>query len=412
MASSGQAPPLDGITVLDLTIALAGPYATQLLAALGATVIKIENPAGGDPARGNAPYLGRHGLSLARRDAEDVSVSMLERGRNKLSVTLNLKHPTGREIFLELARRADAVVENFSAGTADRLGVGYEVVRAVNERVVYTSISGFGAGRPGKGMDTIFQALSGLMLMAGVEGDPPVRSGVPFGDLVGPLFAVIGTLAALQQRERTGRGQRIDVSLLGALTALAATEPWETMERAGIPMRTGNTVPRLAPFGIFPTSDGYIALCAPTEAFARGVLAAIGRAELAEDERFASRDARVAHARELHGEIERWTRTRPTAAAVAALEEAGVPVAVVRGPAEAVRDPAVRERGETVPLVHPELGELGDVIGSGFPVRFSEARVGYHRPAPRLGEHNEAVYGELLGFDAERLATLRSEGVI
>jgi crotonobetainyl-CoA:carnitine CoA-transferase CaiB-like acyl-CoA transferase len=337
---------------------------------------------------------------------------MLERGRNKLSVTLNLKHPDALEVFADLARNADVVVENYSAGTADRLGIGYSFASSVNDRIVYTSISGFGAGREGKGMDTIFQALSGVMQMTGGDGDPPVRSGVPFGDLTGPLFAVIGTMAALLQREQTGRGQYVDVSLLGALTAVAATEPWETMERAGIAMRTGNTVPRLAPFGIFPTQDGHVALCAPTDAFARGVFAALGRPEFEQDERFASRDRRVVNAAELHAAVERWAAQRSSAEAVSELEAQGVPVAVVRGPGDAVDDPRVRERHETVPLVHPTLGEISDLVGSGLPIRFSDADVGYRRPAPRLGEHNELVYGGLLGYGRGRLSQLRADGVV
>jgi crotonobetainyl-CoA:carnitine CoA-transferase CaiB-like acyl-CoA transferase len=404
--------PLDGIVVVDLTIALAGPFATQLLGALGATVIKVENPASGDPSRNNAPYYGGAGLTLAREGDDAMSVSMLERGRNKLGVTLNLKHPDGRDVFADLVRQADVVVENFSAGTTDRLGIGYAWAAEVNERLVYTSISGFGADEPGKGMDTIFQALSGLMRMSGTQGDPPVRNGVPFGDLTGPLFAVVGTLSALLLRERTGRGQHVDVSLLGSLTSLAATEPWGTMERAGIEMRTGNTVPRLTPFGIFPTRDGHVALCAPTEAFARGVFAALGRPELVEDDRFATRDRRVANARTVHAEIEAWAAERTSADAIAALEAEGVPAAIVRGPDDAIRDARVRRRGETTPLVHPTLGPLDEILGSGLPIRFSDARAGYERPAPWQGEHNDFVYGGLLGYDAERLAHLRSDGVI
>jgi crotonobetainyl-CoA:carnitine CoA-transferase CaiB-like acyl-CoA transferase len=404
--------PLDGITVVDLTIALAGPYATQILAALGATVIKVENPAGGDPSRSNAPYFGSSGLTLAREGEDAMSLSMLERGRNKLGVTLNLKHEEGRAVFADLVRNADVLVENFSPGTTHRLGIGWEWAHGLNERLVYTSISGFGADEPGKGMDTIFQALSGLMRMSGSDGDPPVRSGVPFGDLTGPLFAVIGTLSALLLRERTGLGQRVDVSLLGALTAVAATEPWGTMERAGIEMRTGNTVPRLAPFGIFATRDAHVALCAPTEAFARGVFAALGRPELADDERFSTRDRRVRNARALHAEIEAWAAARTSADVVAALESSGVPVAIVRGPADAVRDERLVRRGETVPLSHPALGPVDELVGSGLPIRYSAARAGYERPAPWLGEHNEFVYCGLLGYETARLAELRAAGAV
>jgi CoA:oxalate CoA-transferase len=411
--SEAQLPrPLEGITVVDLTIALAGPYATQLLGALGATVIKVENPAGGDPARNNAPYVGAGGLHLERDDPSDMSLSMLERGRNKLSVTLNLKEARALEVFADLVRNADLVVENFSAGTADRIGVGYGFASELNPRIVYVSISGFGAGEPGKGMDTIFQALSGLMTTPGSYGDPPVRNAVPFGDLVGPLFAVIGAVSALLMRERTGRGQHVDVGLLGALTSLVATEPWDTMERSGIEMRTGNVVPRLAPFGIFRTLDGDVALCAPTDAFARGVFEALGAPELAEDERFATRDRRVRNAAALHALIADWAHARTSAETIAALEERGVPAAVVRDTASAVRDPRALRREETVPLAHPEAGPVDDLVGSGFPVRFSAARAGYERPSPQLGEHNDFVLGGLLGYPPDRIAALRAAGAI
>ncbi len=306
-----------------------------------------------------------------------MSVSWLERGRNKLSVTLDLKSPEAQGVFADLVRTADVVVENFSAGTADRIGVGYERARELNPRIVYLSISGFGVGHPGKGMDTIFQALSGLMTTPGNYGDPPVRNAVPFGDLIGPLFGVIGTLSALLMRERTGQGQHVDVALLGALTSLIATEPWDTMERAGIEMRTGNVVPRLAPFGIFTTTDGNVALCAPTDAFARGVFAALGRPELEQDERFSSRDRRVANSAELHALIAAWAADRTSAEVVAGLDANGVPVAVVRDTATAVRDPRALGREETMQLSHPQLGPVDELIGSGFPVKFSGASAGY-----------------------------------
>ncbi len=404
--------PLEGITAIDLTIALAGPFATQLLGALGATVIKVENPAAGDPARNNAPYVGPTGLHLAREGVDDMSLSMLERGRNKLSVTLDLKKPEARAVFDDLVGTADLVVENFSAGTADRLGVGYEHVARLNPRLVYLSISGFGAGEPGKGMDTIFQALSGLMTTPGTYGDPPVRNGVPFGDLVGPIFGVLGAVSALLMRERTGKGQHVDVALLGALTSLIATEPWDTMERAGISMRTGNVVPRLAPFGIFAASDGDVALCAPTDAFARGVFEALGRPQLLEDERFSTRDRRVANAAELHALVARWAAERTAAEAAAELEARGVPAAIVRDTAAAVRDPRALRREETVPLSHPAFGPVEELYGSGFPIRFSGARAGYDRPAPRLGEHNDFVLGGLLGYPPERIDALRAAGAI
>ena len=211
--------PLEGFTVLDLTTALAGPYATLLLAGLGARVIKIENPRVPDTARNNAPFVGREGVAMVRRHEDDMSLAIMERARNKQSITLNLKHAQGRQLFAQLARQADAVVENYSAGVADRLGIGFAALSESNPRLVYTSISGFGANMvsgQNRAMDTIVQALSGLMMTSGGPDDPPMRVGVPFGDLSAPLFAVIGTLAALIQARSTGRGQHVDVSLLGA----------------------------------------------------------------------------------------------------------------------------------------------------------------------------------------------------
>lgn len=407
--------PLAGLTVLDLTLALAGPFATFLLAGLGARVIKIENPDSPDPCRQNPPYLGRDGASLSRRGPEDVSVSALNRLRGKYGITLNLKKPGAREVFADLLREADVVVENFSAGTLDRLGIGYESAKAINPAVIYCSISGFGASKTSgtrKAMDSIIQALSGLMMTSGAPQDPPVRVGVPVADLLAPVFGVIGILAALRQREATGAGQQVDISMLGVLTSLVAVEPFDLLEACGIPTRTGRIVPRLTPFGIYESADGYVAICAPMEQFARGVFAAIGRPEFEMDPRFATRDARVAHVEEMTAHIEAFTRTVPTAALVPLLEQHGVPAAEVRSPAEAVRDSRVLARGETVPLVHPSFGRVADVIGMGVPITFSEAVTAFERPAPAVGQDNALVYGEWLGYDAARLRRLEADGVI
>ncbi len=284
--------PLDGITVLDLTVALAGPFATLILAGLGAKVIKVENPAGGDSCRTNAPYLGANGPKLTRESEDDISVSALNRLRNKLGVTLNLKHPGARAIYSDLVKKSDIVVENFSRGTLDRLGVGYSFACEVNPRVIYCSITGFGStadASPAKAMDAIVQALSGTMMTSGGPDDPPIRVGLPVGDLTAPLFGVIGVLAALHQAQHTGQGQHIDVSMLGALTMMVAVETFGLLERCGIPQRTGLTVPRLAPFGLYRTKDGYISICAFTETFARSLFEAIGRADLIDDPRFVNR---------------------------------------------------------------------------------------------------------------------------
>jgi CoA:oxalate CoA-transferase len=412
---STQSSPLAGLTVLDLTHALAGPFATFLLAGLGARVIKIENPGAPDPCRQNPPYLGERGVSLCRTSEGDVSVSALNRLRGKYGVTLNLKEPRGPEIFSDLVRLADIVVENFSPGTVDRLGIGHSVARTINPRVIYCSISGFGATKTngsGKAMDSIIQALSGLMMTSGSPADPPVRVGVPVADLLAPVFGVIGILAALRQREITGAGQQVDVSMLGVLTALVAAEPFDLLEACGLPQRTGRMVPRLTPFGIYQSADGHVAICAPSEQFARGVFAAIGHPEFETDPRFATRDARVAHVDELNAHIEAFTRRVPTAALVPLLERHGVPSAEVRSPAEAVRDPRVQARGETVPLDHPQFGRVADVIGMGVPITFSEAEAPSLRAAPSVGQDNALVYGEWLGYGQAAVEKLQADGVI
>jgi len=407
--------PLDDITVLDMTTALAGPFATFLLAGLGARVIKMENPESGDTCRENAPYLGAGGASLVRRSADDISVSAINRLRNKLGITLNLKHPEARAVFADLVKNSDVLVENYSRGTLDRLGVGYGWLQEVNPRLVYCSITGYGSEdslSPSKAMDTIIQAQSGVMYTSGGPEDPPVRIGIPMADFCAPMFGVIGILAAIHQALRTGIGQHIDVSMLGALTMMVSGEPFDLLERCGIPQRTGQTLPRLAPFGIYPTKDGFIAICAPTETMARNFFEAAGRPELYEDEKFSTRDARVKHFQELDAFIERFTRSLTSSEALARLERAGVPSAEVRDPSVATRDPRVIKRGETVPLTHPKFGAVEDVYGMGMPVLFSGSKVGFDQPPPEPGEHNDMVYGQILGYTSEKISELRAQKVI
>src|ERR1700722_13786939 len=384
--------PLEDITVLDLTTALAGPFATMLLAGLGAKVIKIENPnGGGDSCRSNAPYLGSEGGTLARQHADDVSVSALNRLRNKQGVTLNLKHAEARGVYADLVKRADVIVENFSRGTLERLGAGYAFAQEVNPRIVYCSITGFGSqGEPGTGkaMDAIIQPLRGMMFTSGGPDDPPVRVGVPFADLAARLFGVIGVLAAIPQAQRTGIGQHVDVSMLGVLTMLVSGEPFDLLERCGVPQRTGLTVPRLAPFGMYRTKDGYVSICAPTEAFAHALFRAIGRPELIADPLFAKRDDRVVNVSQVDAIVESFTCSRTNEEVIAALDPFGDPAAEVRNPRDAVRDPRVVSRGETVPLAHPKYGAVEEVYGMGMPIKFSGADAGFDQPPPELGEHN------------------------
>ena len=401
--------------MLDLTVALAGPMATLLLGGLGAKVIKVEEPTVGDPCRDNAPYFGLGGVKLVREREDDFSVPGFNRLRNKLGVTLNLKHPQAREVLADLARSADIVVENFSAGTLDRLGLGYDFLRGTNPRIVHCSISGFGSdaqsGR-GRGLDATIQALSGLMYITGRPEDPPVRVGLTIADLTAAQFAAIGVLAALHQARLTGIGQHVDISMLGVLTALVAAEGWEAVERCGAPTRTGQTVQRLAPFGVYRARDGYVSICAYTDRLAHSLFATMGRTDLAGHPRFGSRNARVQHYAELDGLIEEWTCSLPALEIVAKLQEAGVPVAEVRHPKEAVRDPGVLARKETVPMVHPQYGSVDELYAMGLPIQFSESAAGFDQPPPVLGEHNQAVYGGTLGYSLGRIEELKALGVI
>lgn len=416
MISGESAPrPLEGLKVVDLTRALAGPYATLLLAGLGAQVIKVEDPRGGDLARENSPYVGRDGVVVERRYDDDVSISHLTRARGKYGVTLNLKSPGAAQVFADLVRKADIVVENFTAGTADRLGVGYEAAKAANPRIVYCSLSGFGADAKGgdKAMDVIIQALSGAMYTSGEYGHPPVRFGVPIADMLAPVFSVIGILAAIEQRHRTGLGQHVDVSMLGALTSFVAIENWAAMAAAGMQSRTGLTVQRLSPFGVFQCADGYVAVVAVHEKLAHGLFRAMGQTELYQDARFSSRDTRVANAEDLEARINAWSRTLPTAEVVAQLEAEGVPAAPVRHPADALLDPRVVARGETMRVSHPAYESKVDLRTAGIPIQFSGARTGFDDALPiAIGEHNAAVYRDVLGYDEAKLAALKAEGVI
>jgi crotonobetainyl-CoA:carnitine CoA-transferase CaiB-like acyl-CoA transferase len=407
--------PLEDVTVLDLTMALAGPFATLILAGLGARVIKIEDPQRVDSCRENAPYLGQDGAKLVRTRPDDVSVSAINRLRNKQAITLNLKSPQSREIFADLVRRADVIFENFSRGAMNRIGAGYARAREINPRIVYCSLTGFGSeGDPGTGkaMDAIIQALSGFMMTSGAQGDPPVRVGVPMADMCAPLFGVIGVLAALNQARRTGVGQHIDVSMLGVMSMMVSGEPFDVLERFGVPQRTGLSVPRLAPFGTYRTRDGFVSICAPMEVFAKALFKTMGRLDLGEDPRFCTRDQRVVNVVELDRIIEEYTQQYATAEIVKILEAGGVPAAEVRNTDQAVRDPRVVARGETVKLQHPKYGEVGDVYGMGLPLKFSGASVGFDQPPPGVGEHNHAIYRDLLGYSADRIAELQRDGVI
>jgi crotonobetainyl-CoA:carnitine CoA-transferase CaiB-like acyl-CoA transferase len=416
VADCNAAPrPLSGLRVLDLTMALAGPYCTLMLGGMGAEVIKVESRRGGDLARSNPPFAGDEGFHFGPMREEDISVSILARARNKKSITLDLKSDRGRELFMKLVETADVLVENMSDGTAERLGVGYQAVRKINPKLIYASIAGLGDANPFpnlKAMDIIVQAYSGVMDVTGQANGPPVRFGLPIADLLAPLYALNGILAALIQRGVTGSGQNIKVSMLDCLASLLAVEHFDVLKRFGFPARTGNHMNRLAPFGLFETRDGYVAIAATADEWVRSLFEAMGQDERKSDPRFASRGARALNADAVNGLIESWTRGMTSEQVVEELlTKRGVPCVRVRSVYEVLDDPLLRASGALQPLLHPRFGPI-DAVGMGMPIKFSAAVAAFDQPAPELGAHNQEIYGALLGLSAADLTDLTTQGVI
>jgi len=407
--------PLDGIRVLDLTVALAGPYGSLLLGGMGAEVIRVESPGGGDIARNNPPYVGKDGVHFGVKGDDEVSLTILNRARNKKSITLDLKSEQGRALFMALVKESDVVIENASEGVTTRLGVDYESVRQVNPKIVYASIKAFGEPSPYKnlkGMDIIVQALSGIMDVTGFADGPPTRSGLPIADLIAPLYAVNGILAALIHRGRTGVGQCVQVSMLDCLASLVAEEHFDVFLEHGYAKRSGNFQDRLVPFGVYGTRDGYVAMVAFQPDWFQNLMEAVGRPEIATDPRYATRGPRMKHAAEINAIIEEWTRGHSTDEVIAELQvKRGVPAAPVRSPLDVLKDPVLQERGAVVRLEHPGLAGV-DAMGMGLPIKLSGTPVQFDQPAQALGAANDEIYRELLKLPEERLQQLRDAGVI
>ncbi|NIE64392.1 CaiB/BaiF CoA-transferase family protein [Burkholderia sp. Ax-1719] len=407
--------PLDGIRVLDLTVALAGPYGSLLLGGLGAEVIRIESPGGGDIARNNPPYVGEDGIHFGVKGEHDVSLTTLNRARNKKSITLDLKSDQGRALFMKLVKESDVVIENASEGVTARLGVDYESVREVNPKIIYASVKAFGEPSPYpklKGMDIIVQALSGIMDVTGFADGPPTRIGLPIADMIAPLFAVNGVLAALIHRGRTGVGQRVQVSMLDCLASLVAEEHFDVFHAHGYPRRSGNSQDRLVPFGVYRTQDGHVALVAFQPDWFQNLAEAIGQPELVNDPRYATRGPRMKHATQMNALIEAWTLQHTSAEVIYELQEKrGVPAAKVRSPREVLDDAALRERGAVVRLEHEGLDGI-EAMGMGLPIKLSDTPVQFDQPAQALGAANDEIYRTLLKLSETELSQLRAAGVI
>ena len=382
---------LDGIRVLELTNFMAGPFCGMLLADLGADVIKVENPKGGDFTRNAAPFL----------DGE--SAGFLAVNRNKRSIALDLKTDRGRDIFLDLARRSDVVIENLRPGTLDDLGIGYKVLSELNPRIILSSASGFGQTGPYKdraALDLIVQGMSGLMSITGEDGRPPVKVGVPISDLSAALFGAYAILAALRVRDREGVGQHIDVSLLESAIAL---EVWETsgyFATGEVPRPLGSAHRVNAPYQAVRTADGYITIGATTPGNWHAFCVTLGLEHLENDARFAKVRERHREYKELALLIEEVTVTQPSEHWYRALERAGVPCGVLYSLDQVLADEHVRARGVVKEVEHAKIGK---VRVTGSPIRFSRTPVRVERAGPMLGEHTREILGQLGRPDGDAL---------
>jgi crotonobetainyl-CoA:carnitine CoA-transferase CaiB-like acyl-CoA transferase len=388
--------PLDGVRVVDLSRVLAGPYATMVLADLGADVLKVERPGEGDETRSwGPPYAG-----------QDVAAYFLALNRSKRSVALDLKQPEGRALALDLCAQADVVIENFRPGTAARLGLDAAAVHVRNPRVVYCSITGFGEREPRDrpGYDFIVQGESGLMAITGEPNGPPTKVGVALVDVVTGLNAAVAILAALRRRELGGSGERIVISLLDSALAALVNVAQNALVSGEEPPRYGNAHPSIVPYEVFATADGWITVAAANDGLYRRLCEALDRPELAADERFATNAARVRNRDELLPVLREVFLTRPSDDWVAALGAAGVPVGKIRGVLEALRAAAPA----TVEVAHPTAGELELVAP---PFAFESAAMRPAEPPPLLGQHTREVLAEL-GVAEEHLAALVERGVV
>ena len=406
--------PLDGVVVLDLTRFLAGPYCTLLLAGLGAEVIRVEPPEG-DLYRGHPPFGGPKGTSLARQTPEDLGLALLHRMRGKKSITLNLRTPAGTDLFHRLVARADVVVENFLPGTLDQMGLGFTTLQAVNPRLVLCSISGFGQSGPyrdWRAFDPVVQAMSGISSVTGYADRPPVRCGAALSDTSASLYGVIGVLSALRARERTGRGDWVDVAMLDGSFFLLP-DILEFVTAGGEPERRGNSHPSTVPFNIYRARDGWITVAAVAPREWENVLRALGRPELASDPRFdPSAGSRRAHREEVDALVQDWVGRQTAAEAVQILQAHQIAAGPVRDLRDALDDEHLHARDMVVPLEHPVHGPVPGAMGVGMPIKFLRHPAAFDQPAPALGAHNQEIYGRLLGLGEADLECLREQGVI
>ncbi len=391
--------PLAGITVLDFGQIFQGPYATMLMAKAGADVIKIEPP-GGEPLRRRVVALGG-----------DTTLPMAMLNANKRAVTLNLKSETGKDLLKQMVARADVLLENFSPGTLDGLGVGYEVLKEINPRLVYATGTGFGISGPDRdnlAMDFTIQAASGIMSVTGDPAGPPMKAGPTLVDFMGGIHLYAAVMTALLQRTATGQGQLVEVAMQEAVYPTLASSYDYHLRTGKVPPRAGNRQAGLssAPYNAFQTKDGWVAVHVVTEGHWQNLLRAMGRADLLNDPRFDTNEARTENMDATEALVTAWTLGLNKMEVVAAAKRYKIPVAAVRNAVEVMNDPHMHERGMLERIDHPSLGEI---IVPNSPLRLHGSDRVAPLPSPKLGQHNAEVYGAWLGQDME---ALRRSGAI
>jgi crotonobetainyl-CoA:carnitine CoA-transferase CaiB-like acyl-CoA transferase len=393
--------PLSGITVIDLTRVLSGPYCTMLLSDMGARVIKIEQPGRGDDTRAWGPPF------ISGESAYFLSIN-----RGKESLTLDLKHPEGRRVLDALLDRADVLVENFRPGTMERLGLGYDGVARRWPRVIYCSVSGFGQTGPRRsepGYDAVIQAEGGLMSITGAADGEPFRLGVAIADIVSGMFAAQGVAMALVARARTGKGQRVDVGMLDATTALLTYQAGIYFATGRTPARLGNRHPSIAPYETFPASDGDFVVAVGNDEQWRRFCDVIEMPELAADDRFETNRARVTNYDALRPLLVETLRVGRRGEWVRKLKAAGVPCGSVRDVGEVLEDPqlAARQMVETV-----EHASAGDIRVLGLPIKLSDTPGAIRSAPPTLGQHTDQILRTDVGLDVEQIARLHADRVV
>ncbi|MDF1485630.1 CaiB/BaiF CoA-transferase family protein [Ramlibacter sp. H39-3-26] len=403
---------LGHIKVLDLTRVLAGPWSTQILADMGAEVIKIERPQGGDDTRAWGPPFLKDAQGRETRD----SSYFLSANRGKQSVTVDLATPEGQQIIRDLARDADVVVENYKVGTLARYGLDYESLKAVNPRIVYCSITGFGQSGPYAalpGYDFVFQGMGGLMSITGqppgTPGDEPMKVGIAITDLLTGMYATTAILAALEHRHVSGRGQYIDMSLLDSVVTVSSYQAINYFLSGRIPQRMGNAHSNMVPYQVFRCKEGDVIVAVGNDGQYRALCRVLGRDDLAVDPRYATPGDRNRNRAALIPEIAQEMLKRTMAEWVDLMEAANVPCGPINNMQQVFEDPQVRHRGMQLSLPHG-TGVQAPAVAN--PIRFSDTPIEYVRAAPTLGEHTDAVLAAKLGLSPERIAALRSKGVV